>query len=317
MTIGAGIGIANFTFDDGNGFWEWIDLCDNGGVDSIWQSDRIIEKTPNLETMSVMAALAGGSKRLKFGMNVASMALRDPVIMAKACATIDVLSNGRLLPAFGVGSALSRDFTATGRDTKGRGKRSEEGLQIMARLWTEDRVNFDGEYYRLEDATIAPKPVQNPMPLWVGGSAAAAIERTAKWGTGWQAGIETAEQIAPVIRAIKKRAEELGRKIDDDHFGAGFGFRFGSTSDPVVQRHHAVLEKRLGKQPEGYSAVGGVDEMMALVEDFYQAGAHKFILRPIASGTADTMEQTRLMVEHLLPAISALNTREKNKRQAG
>jgi alkanesulfonate monooxygenase SsuD/methylene tetrahydromethanopterin reductase-like flavin-dependent oxidoreductase (luciferase family) len=250
-------------------------------------------------------------------MNVASMALRDPVIMAKACATIDVLSNGRLLPAFGVGSALSRDFTATGRDTKGRGKRSEEGLQIMARLWTEDRVNFEGEYYRLEDATIAPKPVQNPMPLWVGGSAPAAIERTAKWGTGWQAGIETAEQIAPVITAIKQRAGELGRKIDDDHFGAGFGFRFGSSDDPVVQRHNAVLEKRLGKQPEGYSAVGGVDEMMALVEDFYRAGAHKFILRPIASGTADTMKQTQLMVEHLLPAISALNSREKNKRKAG
>ena len=62
MTIGAGIGIANFTFEDGNGFWEWVDLCDNGGVDSIWQSDRIIEKTPNLETMSVMAALAGGEQ---------------------------------------------------------------------------------------------------------------------------------------------------------------------------------------------------------------------------------------------------------------
>ena len=309
MTIGAGIGIANFTFDNGNGFWEWVDLCDNGGVDSIWQSDRIIEKTPNLETMSVMAALAGGSKRLKFGMNVASMALRDPVLMAKACATIDVLSNGRLLPAFGVGSALSRDFTATGRDTKGRGKRSEEGLQIMARLWTEDRVCFVGEYYRLVDATIAPKPIQSPMPLWVGGSAAAAIERTARWGTGWQAGIETAAQIAPVISAIKQRASELGRSIDDDHFGAGFGFRFGNVEDPVVQKHHEVLEKRLGKQPEGYSAVGGVDEMMALVEDFHKAGAHKFILRPIATGTADTIAQTQLMVEQLLPAISAMNKR--------
>ena len=81
MTIGAGIGITNFTFEDGNGFWEWVDLCDNGGVDSIWQSDRIIEKTPNLETMSVMAALAGGSKRLKFGMNVASMARYMPTQM--------------------------------------------------------------------------------------------------------------------------------------------------------------------------------------------------------------------------------------------
>ncbi|MDA7784238.1 LLM class flavin-dependent oxidoreductase [Pseudomonadales bacterium] len=307
MTVGAGIGIANFTFDDGKGFWDWVNLCDNGGIDSIWQSDRIIEKAPNLEVMSVMAALAGGSKKLKFGMNVASMGLRDPVLTAKACATIDVLSGGRLLPAFGVGSALSRDFIATGRDTKGRGKRTEESLQIMSALWREDSVNFEGEYYQLIDATISPKPVQSPMPLWVGGSAPQAIARTARWGTGWQAGIESAAEIKPVIEAIKINAGELGRKIDDDHFGAGFGFRFGKQSDPMVQKYNEVLEKRLGKDPAAYSAVGGVDEMMAMVEDFHASGAHKFILRPIASGTADMIEQTQMLVEQLLPAINALN----------
>ena len=308
MTIGAGIGIANFTFEDGNGFWEWVDLCDNGGVDSIWQSDRIIEKTPNLETMSVMAALAGGSKRLKFGMNVASMALRDPVLMAKACATIDVLSNGRLLPAFGVGSALSRDFTATGREHQGSRQTYCRGAADHGAIWSEDSVNFDGEYYRLEDATIAPKPMQSPMPLWVGGPAAAAIERTAQWGTGWQAGIENAEQIAPVIAAIKQRTKELGRKIDDDHFGAGFGFRFGSVDDPVVQRHHAVLEKRLGKQPEGYSAVGGIEEMMTLGRKLSPRRSAQIYFRPIAMGLTDMMAQTQLMVEQLLPAISAMNS---------
>ncbi|MDA8702802.1 LLM class flavin-dependent oxidoreductase [Pseudomonadales bacterium] len=307
MTVGAGIGIANFTFDDGKGFWDWVNLCDNGGIDSIWQSDRIIEKAPNLEVMSVMAALAGGSKKLKFGMNVASMGLRDPVLTAKACATIDVLSGGRLLPAFGVGSALSRDFIATGRDTKGRGKRTEESLQIMSALWREDSVNFEGEYYQLIDATISPKPVQSPMPLWVGGSAPQAIARTARWGTGWQAGIESAAEIKPVIEAIKINAGELGRKIDDDHFGAGFGFRFGKQSDPMVQKYNEVLEKRLGKDPAAYSAVGGMDEMMAMVEDFHASGAHKFILRPIASGTADMIEQTQMLVEQLLPAINALN----------
>ena len=307
MTVGAGIGIANFTFDDGKGFWDWVTLCDNGGIDSIWQSDRIIEKAPNLEVMSVMAALAGGSKKLKFGMNVASMGLRDPVLTAKACATIDVLSGGRLLPAFGVGSALSRDFIATGRDTKGRGKRTEESLQIMSALWREDSVNFQGDYYQLIDATISPKPVQSPMPLWVGGSAPQAIARTARWGTGWQAGIESAAEIKPVIEAIKISAGELGRKIDDDHFGAGFGFRFGKQSDPMVQKYNEVLEKRLGKDPAAYSAVGGVDEMMAMVEDFHASGAHKFILRPIASGTADMIEQTQMLVEQLLPAINALN----------
>jgi probable F420-dependent oxidoreductase len=307
MGYGAGIGIANFTFDDARGFWRWVDLCDNGGVDSIWQSDRIIDVVPNLETMSVMAALAGGSKRLKFGMNVASLGLRHPVLTAKQCATIDVLSEGRLLPAFGIGSALSKDYTATGTPTKGRGKRTDEGLQIMSRLWTEDNVNFNGEYYQLKDATIAPKPVQNPLPLWVGGSAKQAIERTAKWGTGWQAGIETAAEIAPVIAAIKARAGELGRKIDDDHFGAGFGFRFGSPHEAIVTRYNTLLEKRLGKKAEGYTAVGGVEEMMALVTDFCAAGVQKFILRPIASGTDDMISQTKLMVEQLLPAIDALN----------
>ena len=307
MGIGAGIGMANFTFDDADGFWRWVDLCDNGGVDSIWQSDRIIERAPNLETMSVMAALAGGSKRLKFGMNVARLGLRDPIVMAKACATIDYLSNGRLLPAFGVGSAQSRDYVATGTPTKGRGRRTDEGLEIMARLWSEDRVSFKGDYYQLDDATIAPKPVQSPLPLWVGGSAAAAIERTARWGTGWQAGIESAAEVAPVIAAIKQRAAELDRKIDDDHFGAGFGFRFGRHDEPLVERYKEQFQKRLGKDPAAYSAIGGIDDMMALVHDFHAAGVHKFVLRPIASGTEDMLAQTRFMVDELLPAISALN----------
>jgi probable F420-dependent oxidoreductase len=307
MGIGAGIGIANFSFDDARGFWRWVDLCDSGGVDSIWQSDRIIDPTPNLETMSVMAALAGGSKRLKFGMNVASLGLRHPVLTAKACATIDVLSEGRLLPAFGVGSALSRDFTATGIPTKGRGKRTDEGLEIMSRLWIDDHVTFDGDYYRLEDATIAPKPIQNPLPLWVGGSSRPAIERTARWGTGWQAGIENAADIAPVILAIKERARELGRRIADDHFGAGFGFRFGSADEPIIKRYNEALGKRLGKDPSGFTAVGDASAMMDLVNEFRAAGVHKFILRPIASGTEDMLEQTRQMIEHLLPEINALN----------
>jgi len=307
MGIGAGLGIANFTFDDARGFWKWVDICDNGGVDSIWQSDRIIDPVPNLEAMSVMAALAGGSRNLKFGMNVASLGLRNPILTAKQCATIDVLSEGRLLPAFGVGSALSRDFTATGTPTKGRGKRTDEGLQIMSRLWSEEHVSFDGDYYTLDDATIAPRPVQQPLPLWVGGAAAQAVERTARWGTGWQAGIENADDVRPVIAAIKARAAQLGRTIDADHFGAGFGFRFGSDDEPIVTRYNELLRKRLGKDPAGFTAVGGVDEMMSLVQEFHDAGVHKFILRPIASGTDEMIGQTRLMVEHLLPAIDALN----------
>lgn len=307
MTVSAGLGIANFPFPDARSFWKWVDVCDAGGVDSIWQSDRIISRDPQLECISAMAALAGATKNIKFGMNVASLGLRDPVLTAKACATIDVLSEGRLLPAFGVGSALSRDYVATGTPTKGRGKRAAEGLEIMARLWREDSVTFSGEYYQLDDACIAPKPVQDPLPLWVGGSAKQAIERTAKWGTGWQAGIESPEDVAPVIAGIKQRADELGRTIDEDHFGAGFGFRFGSPEDPVCKRYLDLLSKRLGRKPKGFLAVGDTGDIMALLDEFRDAGVHKFILRPVAADGEDIIAQTRLFIDKLLPEVAAIN----------
>ena len=307
MTISAGIGIANYVFDDAAGFWSWVELCDGGGVDSIWQSDRLIGTDANLECMSVMAALAGATRRLKFGMNVASLGLRDPVITAKACATIDVLSEGRLLPAFGVGSALGRDYAATGIPTRQRGKRTDEGLEIMSRLWSEESVDFEGDCYQLDGASIAPRPVQQPLPLWVGGSADKAIERTARWGTGWQAGIETPDQVAPMIRAIKDKAVEFDRQIDEDHFGAGFGYRFGTEDDPISQRYKEALAERLGKSPDGYLAIGGSEEIMTLLNAFRGAGVHKFVLRPIAFGTEDMLDQTRLMIEQILPEVANFN----------
>lgn len=307
MTIGVGIGIGGFPFDDARGFWRWVDLCESGGVDSIWQSDRLISRADNLECMSVMAALAGATRRLKFGMNVASLGLRDPVLVAKQCATIDVLSEGRLLPAFGLGSARSRDYAATGRPTRRRGKRMDEALAVVSRLWTEEEVSLDGEFFRLDAASIAPRPVQRPMPLWLGGSAAAAVERTARWGTGWQAGIESASQVGPVVQAIKARAAELGRPLDEDHFGAGFGFRFGHADEPIVRRHHEGLAGLLGKPPAAYTAIGNAGAVMERLKAFRSAGAHKFILRPIAAGTREMMAQTKRLIEDVLPRVAALN----------
>jgi alkanesulfonate monooxygenase SsuD/methylene tetrahydromethanopterin reductase-like flavin-dependent oxidoreductase (luciferase family) len=229
--------------------------------------------------------------------------LRDPVIMAKTCASIDFLSAGRLLPAFGIGSARSRDYVATGIPTAGRGVRASEGLEIMTRLWQEDSVTFNGRFYQLEDAVIAPKPVQNPLPLWVGGSSKQAVARTARFGTGWQAGIEAPAEVGPVVAAIKAELERIGRRIAEDHYGAGFAFRFGSTDEPVCTQYASFLHKRLGKDPAGFMAVGGAAEMLELIESFRQAGIHKFILRPMATDAADMLAQTRRFIEELLPAL--------------
>ena len=147
--VAIGLGLMEFPFDSISGYWRWVDLCEAGGVDSLWQTDRMISREPILECMSVMAALAGRTRRLKFGVNVLSLAFRDPVLLAKQCATIDVLSEGRLLPAFGIGSPLAPEWRALNLDTKTRGRKTDEGLEIIRRLWAEDSVDFEGVHYRL------------------------------------------------------------------------------------------------------------------------------------------------------------------------
>lgn len=307
MTISAGLGLDEFPFNDHRQFWRWVALCDDGGVDSIWQSDRLISREPHLECMSTMAALAGGSQRIKFGMNVASMALRDPVQTAKACATIDLLSSGRLLPAFGVGLAASQDFCATGVDNRSRGTITNERLEIMSRLWSEESVSFQGQHHQLTDACLSPRPLQQPLPLWVGGSAPAAIERTARWGTGWQGGLESPEQTTEVIRAIKRRLKELGRRIDADHYGAGFAFRLGQQNDPVAADYQQRMVRRLGADPGNLIIAGDPAAIMAHIHAYRQAGVHKFVLRPVATDGEDFIAQTRLFIDQLLPLVAALN----------
>src|ERR1700749_5080905 len=234
--VAIGLGLMEFPFSGVGGFWRWVDLCEAGGVDSLWQTDRMISREPILECMSVMAALAGRTRRLKFGVNVLSLAFRDPVLLAKQCATIDVLSEGRLLPAFGIGSPLAPEWRTLNLDTKTRGRKTDEGLEIIGRLWREETVDFEGVHYHLSGASISPKRVQPDLPMWIGGSSEAAIRRTARFGTGWQAGGDPPAEAGRVVAAIKPAAAEAGRSIDDDHYGAGFAFHFGSRDAPVVSR---------------------------------------------------------------------------------
>src|SRR5690606_4380210 len=125
------------------------------------------------------------------GMNAIVVPLRDPLVLAKECATVDFLSNGRLLPAFGVGGERAPEFAATGREPKGRGRYADEVLEICERLWRDDHVDYDGQHFHYRDVTIEPKPLQQPLPIWIGGSSQAAIRRTARIGTGWLGGIQS------------------------------------------------------------------------------------------------------------------------------
>jgi hypothetical protein len=203
--IAVGVGIMEYPFQTVDGFWRWVDLCEQGGLDSIWQTDRLVSRTPFLECMTMLAAVAGRTRRIKFGVNVVSVAMREPVLLAKQCATVDVLSAGRLLPGFGIGSPRGGEWAAMHLDSTTRGRKTDEALEIISRLWAGESLTFEGRHFRLTDASIAPVPVQPDLPMWIGGSSDAAIRRTAKLGTGWQAGAETPEAVGAVIAGINRR----------------------------------------------------------------------------------------------------------------
>ena len=305
MNVAVGLGITEFPFSAAPAFWRWVDLCEAGGIDSLWQTDRLVSREPILECMSMLAALAGRTRRLKFGVNVVSLAMRDPVLLAKQCATIDLLSEGRLLPGFGIGSPRGPEWTALHLDTTTRGRKTDEGLEILHRLWTEDNVNFDGKHYKLTGATISPKPVQKELPIWIGGASEAAIRRTARYGTGWQGGPETPSQIAPVIAGIRAAAREAGRTIDEDHYGAAFPFHFGRPDDPGIPRTMEAYRKRTGQEAVDYFAIGDADTILERIDAYVAAGAQKFILRPMARDDETMMAQTRRVIEEIIPAVAA------------
>jgi len=310
LDIRIGLGIATTPFSSGRAFFRWVDLCEESGIDSLWQTDRLISRQPYLEALSTMAALAGATERMRFGMNAVVASLRDPLLLAKQCATIDHLSGGRLLPVFGVGGENAPEWRATGRDPAGRGRRADEVLELLRRLWTEESVDFAGEFYTYEKACISPRPVQATLPLWIGGSSAAAIRRTARFGTGWLAGIQTPAQVKPVVDAIRTASKAAGRPIPEDHYGAGFPFRFGSHDDPLVARFAGAHQRaaapgataRAGA-PGPYVAVGDARAIIDRVRAYHEAGVSKFVLIPIAQGDDDLMEQTRRLVAEVLPVV--------------
>lgn len=303
--VAIGLGLVEFPFSSTGGYWRWVDLCEASEIDSLWQTDRMISREPILECMSVMAALAGRTRRLKFGVNVLSLAFRDPVLLAKQCATIDVLSEGRLLPAFGIGSPLAPEWRALNFDTKTRGRKTDEGLEIIRRLWREDAVDFAGVHYRLSGASIAPKPLQRDLPMWIGGSSEAAIRRTARFGTGWQASAEAPDQVAPIITGIRAAAAAEGRTIEEDHFGAGIPFRFGRSDDPGLGRLFEAYKKRTGGDPLRYFAIGDAEAILERIAAYVAAGVSKFILRPAARGDEEMLSQTRRLIEEVLPRVAA------------
>lgn len=302
MAVRVGVGVGRFLFDDVSGFRSWLDFCEASRIDSIWQSDRVISAEPFHEPLALLAVVAGATRRLKIGMNAVVLGFRDPVTFARQCAAVDHLSEGRLLPVIGVGHEGSEAWRATGRSPAGRGRIANEALEVITRLWCEEKVSFEGESIRIADATISPRPVQQPLPLWIGGSSPAAIRRTVRFGSGWLAGLQSVDSAAETVAAIRAEAGRQGRVVPDDHYGATLLYRIESKTGAARGRD----PERFAKGASKLVVSGEPEQILERVRAYVAGGITKFVAIPTARDQQEVMEQTRLLDELVIPEASRL-----------
>ncbi len=218
-----GIAMRNFTrypeMPDANQLIDYGVRMEELGYESIWAWDHILLGVepcfPLHEALTILTAVAARTSKIKLGTGVLVMPMRNPVILAKELATMDHISNGRVILGTAVGW-YKREFKSLGADFHRRGKIMEQSLEIINRLWTEEKV--DGEYppYNLRGAVMYPKPVQKPRPpILIGGYVDAVLKRAATKGDGWITYYYTAESFARTWEKVRGFAEEAGRNPDE------------------------------------------------------------------------------------------------------
>lgn len=252
------------------------------GFDSVWTSDHILFYGPTLDGLISLAALAGATKRVELGTAIYLLPLRHPVATAKAVGTLDIISGGRVTLGVGVGGEFAREFEAVGVPVNERGRRVDEAIELMRRLWTEDEVTYAGRIFKLEAARMLPKPVQRPVPVVVAGRSEAAQKRAALRGDGYMPYLFTPDRFRQAMERISEWRTEAGLPLD------GFRriiYQFTHVSSSLDTSREAAA-KSLGRrynQPfenlvDRYAVMGPPEACAARLREFAEAGVDHFIL---------------------------------------
>ncbi len=254
-------------------FAEVVDSLEELRFDSLWMSERVTG--PALDPLAALGYVAGRTQRLKFGTSVLVVPGRNPVLLAKELATLDVLGGGRLLLALGLGAVDPDEQQAFGVDRAERGPWFDEALPLMRRLWRERDVTHDGERFHVDGLSIEPRPVGR-MEAWLGGSTPAEYRRTGRLADGWLGSLQTPEESAQARGVIEAAAREHDRAIDDDHFGSTVLYAHDSYSPAVAA---LLARRRPGRSPEELVPCGDA-ALVSLLTAYVEAGLSKFVLVP-------------------------------------
>jgi probable F420-dependent oxidoreductase len=186
--------------------------CEEMSLDSFWTIDRIAYD--NLEPLTLLAAASAATQKIRLGTSILMPALRHPVLLAKTIATLDFISNGRIILGVGYGSREG-DFTAVEVSFDKRGSRALEAVQLMKRLWAEENVTHRGKFFNVSSLTIGPRPIQSPLPIWSGGSAEVALKRAGTWADGFICGSSAIPEFPSTWQKVANYARAAGRNPAD------------------------------------------------------------------------------------------------------
>jgi probable F420-dependent oxidoreductase len=293
IRIGIGPGVGGAAGMGEETFFEMIDACERIGWDSLWFSERVGGDV--LDPLAAMGVAIGRSKKLKFGTSVLVLPGRNPVLLAKELATLDVLSGGRIVPVFGLGSPMPSEHEIFGVAKGERAGRTDEATQLIVKLWTEDDVTFEGKFFNVHNVTIKPKPVQQPHPdVWFGGHSEAACRRVGRYGTGWLPSFVAASEYKGKVDLIKAEAERAGREIEEDHYGALVPYIPPGAEELAETVLSLVAARRPESDPRDVIVTGGDAELRVRFEEFYAQGGSKFVAIPAVPPRDWTDELTRI-----------------------
>jgi probable F420-dependent oxidoreductase len=309
-----GIAVRNFTaypeMPDAKALVDYGVKMEELGYDSLWVWDHLLlgvePSFPIIEALTLLTAIAVRTRKIKLGTGVLVLPMRNPVVLAKQVSAIDLLSDGRLIIGVATGW-YKREFDAVGVPFERRGKLMEENLEILTRLFTEDKVEGEWTYHKIPAGVMYPKPVQKPRPpILIGGYVDRVLKRAAEKADGWLTYFYTPESFAKAWGKIRNFAREAGKNPDVLLNAAQLPIMVGKSRAAI----ESTMMDWLGKEWD-YAAwsestkdsaiLGTVDECVEQLRHHLAVGVQKIIFVPYKYD----MAQIEVVAREIIPQLKA------------
>jgi len=280
---------------------EFIRRAESMGFADGWLTENILSANFQLEPVTYLAYLAAMTERIRLGVAIVILNTRNPVQLAKALASLDQLSNGRVTLGVGLGAG-TQNYAAFGVPTERRVARFEEALKVMKALWTEEQANFAGEIWRLENVRMSPKPLQKPhIPVIFGGHAEPALRRAVRLGNGWMAAgsISTAQSIES-LRQIRGYLADAGRSESDFMLSKRLYVAVDDDEAKARRKLSESLSYQYGSRDyQDMGVAGAPGRAVEEISKLREAGARHLVVNVLY----DHMEQMDAVAARVIPQI--------------